>query len=108
MGLPHLNKGLTTLNYTGNRTFNRLKVSFFCHRDTLATDRIKKKVGETARNLIAQDVNEFWVCGEGNFNWIFRMIISRFKEEFKHFIYVCYISAYNPSKFSKHRFYYCL
>lgn len=30
-------------------------------------------------------------------------VMSRIKQEFKHCIYVCYISAYNPNKFSKTR-----
>ena len=77
--------------------------AFFGHRDTPATDEIEKKVEETARSLIAQGVNEFWICNEGNFDWISRMVVSRLKEEFKNYIYVCYISAYNPSKFSKPR-----
>lgn len=77
--------------------------AFFGHRDTPYSERIEQKVEETVRNLIAQGVNEFWVCNEGNFDWISRLVMKKIKEEFMNRIYVCYISAYNPNKFSKMR-----
>ncbi len=76
----------------------------FCgHRDTPDTIELENKVEQTVRNLIAQGVDEFWVCNEGNFDWISRMVMERIKEEFKYSINVCYVSAYNPSKFTKTR-----
>ena len=75
--------------------------AFFGHRDTPDTNEIENKVEQNVRSLIAQGVNEFWVCYEGNFDWISRMVMSRIKEEYQKQIYVCYISAYNPTKFSK-------
>lgn len=55
------------------------------------------------QDLIAQGVNEFWVCNEGNFDLISQMVMKRMKEKYPNHIYVCYVSAYNPDKFAKQR-----
>ena len=56
---------------------------------------------EVVRALIYKVIDEFWVCYEGNFDWISRMVMSRIKEEFQCRIFVCFVCAYNPNKYSK-------
>ena len=77
--------------------------AFFGHRDTPYTVELENKVEEIVRALIAKGVDEFWVCYEGNFDWISRMVMSKIKAEFKSEIYVCFVCAYNPDKYSKTR-----
>ena len=53
------------------------------------------------RTLVYEGVNEFWVCNQGNFDWLSRMLMSRIQKEFEHQIYICFICAYSPKTFSK-------
>lgn len=79
--------------------------AFFGHRDTPCNYRIENMMEDLVRGLIAKGVDEFWVCYEGNFDWISRMVISRIKKEVDLFmnLHVCYVSAYNPNRYSKAR-----
>lgn len=77
--------------------------AFFGHRDTPATIELENKLEQAVRNLIAHGVDEFWVCNEGNFDWISRMVMQRIKENFGSIVHVCYVSAYNPDKYTKIR-----
>lgn len=77
--------------------------AFFGHRDTPTTIELENKLEQTVRDLIAQGVDEFWVCNEGNFDWLSRLVMRRIKEQFGYCVNVCYISAYNPNKYSKIR-----
>lgn len=74
--------------------------AFFGHRDTFINDELEQKVESIVVDLINNGMDEFWVCNEGNFDWLSRMVMSRVKQEYCHFIAVCYICAYNPDKFS--------
>ena len=74
--------------------------AFFGHRDIFITPEIEHRLEQAVRGLIALGVDEFWVCNEGNFDWASRMVMHRLKDEFKYSINVCFVSAYNPDKFS--------
>ena len=75
--------------------------AFFGHRDTPITDELSEKLEQAVRNLINNGFNEFWVCYEGNFDWLSRMVMQKIKAEYGPAIYICFIRAYNPNKFSK-------
>ena len=75
--------------------------AFFGHRDAPATDEIENKLEKVVQSLIEKGFDEFWVCMEGNFDWLSRRVVLRMKEKYPHQINTCYISAYNPAKFSK-------
>ena len=74
--------------------------AFFGHRDVKYTKELENLLKQEVVKLIEQGYDEFWVCNEGSFDWISRMVMSDVKEEFGAMIYVCYISAYDPDKFS--------
>ncbi|MBO7097091.1 MAG: hypothetical protein J6W11_00435 [Alphaproteobacteria bacterium] len=75
--------------------------AFFGHRDTPATQQVEEMLEGVMYALVNEGVNEFWVCDQGNFDWLSRMVASRIQKQFKNQIYICYICAYPPSKFSK-------
>ncbi|MBQ7303336.1 MAG: hypothetical protein IJW75_00255 [Alphaproteobacteria bacterium] len=76
---------------------------FFGHRDVKYTKELENLLKQEVEKLIEEGYDEFWVCNEGSFDWISRMVMRDIKEEYHNTIYVCYISAYDPDKFSKIR-----
>ena len=75
--------------------------AFFGHRDSPTGPAIENIVENVVRALIEKGVNEFFVCNEGNFDWISRLVMTKLKEEYGHRIYVSFVCAYNPSHLSK-------
>lgn len=76
--------------------------AFFGHRDTVITAQLEEKLTKTLRELIAQEIDEFWCCEQGNFDWICNYTVHQLKKEFR-FINICLVCAYNPDKYSKIR-----
>ena len=74
--------------------------AFFGHRDAPTTMQVEEMLEGVLRVLIKEGANEFWVCNQGNFDWLSRIVTSRLQREFEHQIYLCFISAYSPAKFS--------
>ena len=51
---------------------------------------------EVARNLILKDVDEFWLCEQGAFDSLSRLMMKELKKEFD-WINLCILPAYYPS-----------
>ncbi len=72
--------------------------AFFGHRDVKVTEELEKLLEKVARNLIESGIDEFWLCGQGNFDWISRLVMLKLKEEYR-WIYLCYITPYRYSDY---------
>ena len=55
---------------------------------------IEQHLKEVIRNLIAQGVNEFWLCEQGTFDCLARLVLKELKKEFKG-ISLCLLPAYH-------------
>ncbi len=82
--------------------------AFFGHRNTKYTPELENRVKQEVIKLIEQGYDKFWVCNEGSFDWICRMVIRDIKENLCCFIDSYYISAYNPIKFSDTKYEYLI
>lgn len=76
--------------------------AFFGHRNTPITFELEKKLEEAVYSLINRGYDEFWCCNEGTFDTLSRIVMLRVKQNVP-YINLCYVSAYNPDKFSKLR-----
>ena len=72
--------------------------AFFGHRNTPMSNSIERHLEEAIRNLITQDVNEFWLCEQGSFDCLSRLILKELKKEFD-WITLYILPAYYPSDF---------
>ena len=70
--------------------------AFFGHRNTPMSNSIERHLEEAIRNLITQDVNEFWLCEQGSFDYLSRLILKELKKEFD-WINLCILPAYYPN-----------
>lgn len=76
--------------------------AFFGHRDLIITYDIEDKLEKAAENLIQMGYSEFWCCEQGTFDWVARTTVIKLKKRYNN-LYLCYVCAYNPDKFSKIR-----
>lgn len=75
--------------------------AFFGHRDVAYSIQLENKLKQEVIKLIEQGYDEFWLCDEGFFDNLSRVVMLELKEIYGSRIYLCYICAYNPNKFSK-------
>ena len=71
--------------------------AFFGHRDTPMSNNIERHLEEVVRDLIAQGVDEFWLCEQGTFDCMARLTLKELKKEFKG-ISLCLLPAYHPNE----------
>ena len=57
---------------------------------------IERHLEEVIRGLIAQDVDEFWLCEQGAFDCLSRLVLKELKKEFD-WINLCILPAYYPN-----------
>lgn len=57
---------------------------------------IEHHLEEVIRGLIAQDVDEFWLCEQGTFDSLSRLVLKELKKEFD-WINLCVFPAYYPN-----------
>lgn len=71
--------------------------AFFGHRDTPISSSLEHHLAEVARNLIVyHHVNEFWLCEQGAFDCLARLVMKELKKEFENII-LCLFPAYYPN-----------
>lgn len=59
--------------------------------------QIENHLSEVVRDLIINhDVNEFWLCEQGSFDCLSRLVMKELKKEFN-WINLCILPAYYPS-----------
>ena len=71
--------------------------AFFGHRDMMPTEDIEQKLISTVHELIAEGIDEFWLCEQGNFDWISRLTMLNLKKKYR-YINLCFVCAYRYSK----------
>ena len=57
---------------------------------------IEQHLEEVIRDLITQGVDEFWLCEQGTFDCLARLVLKELKKEFKG-ISLCLLPAYHPT-----------
>ena len=57
---------------------------------------IEQHLEEVVRGLITQGVDEFWLCEQGAFDCLARLVLKELKKEFKG-ISLCLLPAYHPT-----------
>ena len=57
---------------------------------------IEQLLKEVIMDLIAQGVDEFWLCEQGTFDCLVRLVLKELKKEFKG-ISLCLLPAYYPT-----------
>lgn len=73
--------------------------AFFGHRDTPMSNLIENHLIEVVRGLILyHQVNEFWLCEQGTFDNLTRIVMKELKKEFE-YINLCLFPAYYPNNF---------
>ena len=71
--------------------------AFFGHRDIPMSSSLEHHLTEVARNLIIyHNVNEFWLCEQGSFDCLARLVMKELKKEFDN-ITLCLFPAYYPN-----------
>ena len=60
------------------------------------SNNIERHLEEVIRDLIAQGVDEFWLCEQGTFDCLARLTLKELKKEFKG-ISLCLLPAYYPT-----------
>ena len=70
--------------------------AFFGHRDAPMVGQIETHLIEIARNLILNDVDEFWLCEQGSFDCLSRLVMKELKKEFD-WINLYILPTYYPS-----------
>ena len=58
---------------------------------------IEQLLEEVVRGLITQGVDEFWLCEQGTFDCLARLVLKELKKEFKG-ISLCLLPAYHPNE----------
>ena len=75
-------------------------VCFFGHRDCPTNSEIEIKLKETILNLIENGYSEFWVCENGLFDWLSRIVLDEIKNQYRD-IHISYVLANKISKFKE-------
>lgn len=71
--------------------------AFFGHRDTPMSSNIENHLTEFVRDLINyHKVDEFWLCEQGTFDCLARLVMKELKKEFN-WINLCIFPAYYPN-----------
>ena len=72
--------------------------AFFGHRDAPMVGQIETRLSEAARDLILQDVSEFWLCEQGAFDSLSHLVMKELRKEFD-WIDLSIFPAYYPNNF---------
>ena len=71
--------------------------AFFGHRDTPMSNLIENHLSQVVRDLIIyHQAREFWLCEQGTFDCLSRLVMKELKKEFE-YINLCIFPAYYPN-----------
>lgn len=70
--------------------------AFFGHADTPITNLLENQLTKVVTDLVLSGTDEFWLCEQGSFDWISRLVLKELKIQFK-WISLCLVEAYKPS-----------
>ena len=72
--------------------------AFFGHRDSPMVGQIETRLNEAVRDLILQNVSEFWLGEQGSFDSLSRLVVKDLRKEFD-WINLSIFPAYYPNNF---------
>lgn len=74
-------------------------VCFLGHRDCPTDTQTENKLKEVIKNLIENGYYEFWVCDNGLFDWLSRMVLSELNKLYSHLV-ISFVLSNEVSEFT--------